>query len=289
MSVDVPCATSPHVAGSHIGFGVGQRLSSLRSAWPWTEWPPRAPARDSSASGRRTRGRRRRYLSISSRPRRWCCRSEWRCESDFGRALDRRAVHQREERERRDPVLQEGVRRREVDPRATHAARWPPKRRGEKARRTSGTTLMIRCPRLSGSLSNSTSTGLICVQWCTGCSGPRAKRRMLSRRAGFDLAGPSSATSRTWRARRSAWRLSFTTVRDDVRGDCPGRGPFGCCGAPAREPCSATRPRSGADARPFSVLGFTIAGGRIVEINILADPQRLAVGSIGPRSRAENE
>lgn len=29
------------------------------------------------------------------------------------------------------------------------------------------------------------------------------------------------------------------------------------------------------DGRPFSVLGFTIAGGMIVEINILADPERL--------------
>ncbi|HYY80631.1 MAG TPA: RNA polymerase subunit sigma-70, partial [Actinomycetes bacterium] len=27
--------------------------------------------------------------------------------------------------------------------------------------------------------------------------------------------------------------------------------------------------------RPFSVMGFTIAGGRIVEIDILADPERL--------------
>lgn len=30
------------------------------------------------------------------------------------------------------------------------------------------------------------------------------------------------------------------------------------------------------DGRPFSVLGFTIAGGRIVEINILADPDRVS-------------
>jgi|SRR5688572_19175138 len=30
------------------------------------------------------------------------------------------------------------------------------------------------------------------------------------------------------------------------------------------------------DGRPFSVLGFTIASGRIVEINILADPERLS-------------
>ena len=30
------------------------------------------------------------------------------------------------------------------------------------------------------------------------------------------------------------------------------------------------------DGRPFSVLGFTFAGGRIVEINILADPERLS-------------
>jgi RNA polymerase sigma factor (sigma-70 family) len=30
------------------------------------------------------------------------------------------------------------------------------------------------------------------------------------------------------------------------------------------------------DGRPFSVLGFTIAGGKIVEIDILADPERLS-------------
>ena len=30
------------------------------------------------------------------------------------------------------------------------------------------------------------------------------------------------------------------------------------------------------DGRVFSVLGFTIAGSRIVEINILADPERLS-------------
>ncbi|MFJ7211820.1 sigma-70 family RNA polymerase sigma factor [Amycolatopsis sp. NPDC098790] len=30
------------------------------------------------------------------------------------------------------------------------------------------------------------------------------------------------------------------------------------------------------DGRPFSVLGFTVAGGRIVEIDILADPERLS-------------
>ena len=30
------------------------------------------------------------------------------------------------------------------------------------------------------------------------------------------------------------------------------------------------------DGRLFSVLGFTIAGGRIVEIDILADPERLS-------------
>jgi hypothetical protein len=27
--------------------------------------------------------------------------------------------------------------------------------------------------------------------------------------------------------------------------------------------------------QPFSVLGFTVSGGRIVEIDILADPERL--------------
>ena len=31
-----------------------------------------------------------------------------------------------------------------------------------------------------------------------------------------------------------------------------------------------------ADGRPFSVLGFTVAGGRIVEIDILADPERIS-------------
>jgi RNA polymerase sigma-70 factor (ECF subfamily) len=31
----------------------------------------------------------------------------------------------------------------------------------------------------------------------------------------------------------------------------------------------------GPDGRPFSVLGFTIGGGKIVEIDILADPERL--------------
>jgi hypothetical protein len=30
------------------------------------------------------------------------------------------------------------------------------------------------------------------------------------------------------------------------------------------------------DGRPFSVLGFTIASGKIVEIDILADPERLS-------------
>jgi RNA polymerase sigma-70 factor (ECF subfamily) len=29
------------------------------------------------------------------------------------------------------------------------------------------------------------------------------------------------------------------------------------------------------DGRPLSVVGITVAGGRIVEINILADPERL--------------
>ncbi len=30
------------------------------------------------------------------------------------------------------------------------------------------------------------------------------------------------------------------------------------------------------DGRPFAVISFTVAGGRIVEIDILADPERLA-------------
>ena len=30
------------------------------------------------------------------------------------------------------------------------------------------------------------------------------------------------------------------------------------------------------DGRPFAVLSFTVVGGRIVEIDVLADPERLA-------------
>jgi len=30
------------------------------------------------------------------------------------------------------------------------------------------------------------------------------------------------------------------------------------------------------EGRPFAVLGFTVAAGRIVEIDILVDPERLA-------------
>jgi hypothetical protein len=30
------------------------------------------------------------------------------------------------------------------------------------------------------------------------------------------------------------------------------------------------------DGRPFSVGGFTVSGGRIVEMDILADPERLS-------------
>jgi RNA polymerase sigma-70 factor (ECF subfamily) len=30
------------------------------------------------------------------------------------------------------------------------------------------------------------------------------------------------------------------------------------------------------DGRPFSVMGFTVSGGRIVEIDILANPERLS-------------
>ena len=30
------------------------------------------------------------------------------------------------------------------------------------------------------------------------------------------------------------------------------------------------------DGRLFSVMGFTIAGGKVVEIDILADPERLS-------------
>jgi RNA polymerase sigma-70 factor, ECF subfamily len=29
------------------------------------------------------------------------------------------------------------------------------------------------------------------------------------------------------------------------------------------------------EGRPFSVLGFTVTGGRIVEIDVVADPERL--------------
>ena len=38
------------------------------------------------------------------------------------------------------------------------------------------------------------------------------------------------------------------------------------------------------DGRPFAVLSFTVVGGRIVEIDVLADPERLArldLGAVG--------
>jgi hypothetical protein len=40
------------------------------------------------------------------------------------------------------------------------------------------------------------------------------------------------------------------------------------------------------DGRLFSVIGFTIAGGKVVEMDILADPERLS-GSICRRSSDE--
>ncbi len=36
------------------------------------------------------------------------------------------------------------------------------------------------------------------------------------------------------------------------------------------------------DGRPFSVVSLTVAGGRIVSIDILADPERLARLDLGP-------
>lgn len=35
------------------------------------------------------------------------------------------------------------------------------------------------------------------------------------------------------------------------------------------------------DGRPVSVMGFTIRGGRIVEIDVLADPERLGRLDLG--------
>jgi hypothetical protein len=35
------------------------------------------------------------------------------------------------------------------------------------------------------------------------------------------------------------------------------------------------------EGQPFSVLGFTVSGGRIVEIDILADPERLRQLDLG--------
>jgi RNA polymerase sigma factor (sigma-70 family) len=45
---------------------------------------------------------------------------------------------------------------------------------------------------------------------------------------------------------------------------------------PARVNGAAGLVTRDADGRPFSVLGFTVAGGKIVEIDILADPERLS-------------
>jgi hypothetical protein len=44
--------------------------------------------------------------------------------------------------------------------------------------------------RLSGSLSNSKSTGRICAQWRIGCSGRRAKQMTPFRKAEAGSAGP---------------------------------------------------------------------------------------------------
>jgi len=37
------------------------------------------------------------------------------------------------------------------------------------------------------------------------------------------------------------------------------------------------------DDLPFAVWGFTIAGGRIVEIDVVADPERLRQLGLAPR------
>jgi len=36
------------------------------------------------------------------------------------------------------------------------------------------------------------------------------------------------------------------------------------------------------EGRPFSILGFTVTDGRIVAIDALADPERLAELDLGP-------
>ena len=40
------------------------------------------------------------------------------------------------------------------------------------------------------------------------------------------------------------------------------------------------------DGRPFAVLSFTVSGGRIVEVDVLADPERLARLDLGAAAHA---
>ena len=65
--------------------------------------------------------------------------------------------------------------------------------------------------------------------------------------------GPTPWPRKPRRSRRAASPLSFVLVNGSI-------------GFVSRRP----------DGRLFSVLGFTIAGGKIVEIDILADPERLS-------------
>ena len=99
---------------------------------------------------------------------------------------------------------------------------------------------------------------------------PRSRSRDRSRRPGSGIRRHARRLGRTGASRGAgtprtggAARLrAARCVRHDVRRDRADRGPFACCDAAAREPCSTARPGSGAGGRHRSAAAAT--GGRRV-------------------------
>ena len=107
----------------------------------------------------------------------------------------------------------------------------------------------------------------------------RGRRRLLRRRARRRLRGARRGARPGRRAarRRRRARPGATAVVRGARRWPRGRSPSrGSRRSSARRSSTAPRasswPRTG---EPFSVMGFTVAGGKIVEIDALADPERL--------------
>ena len=138
---------------------------------------------------------------------------------------------------------------------------------------------------------------------------PAAARQLASRarrrvRGARPRPTPISSASARWSTPSSPRRARVTSTRSSrcsTRTSCFARTAALCARAcrrrsaaqrrwPSRRSCSGgsaefARPAlvngaaglvSAPEGKPFSVLGFTIAGGKIVEIDILADPERLS-------------